>query len=130
MSKRIKILTIFLLILLAMLFFWFSKSLMTPKTEVNSIKTISTSTPPVLTEEMLATFSASTIEKRCPFYKPNGSEYRDCLSTWVDELEDELLIEQLDEVQNYCSTFIKKVSDENSIEGGELYLRCEIYKLQ
>lgn len=86
--------------------------------------------PPVLTNDLLADFSSTTIEKRCPFYKPNGSEYRECLSSWVDELEEGYLVEQLDEIQNYCLSFVKANTEENSLEGAELYLRCEIYELQ
>lgn len=86
--------------------------------------------PEVLTSAKLSLFSSTTVEKRCPFYKPNGAEYRECLSTWVTELEKGLLVEQLDEVQNYCRNFIKNISDEDSNEGIELFLVCEIYTLK
>ncbi len=124
-----KKISILILILIALLMVWFSDS--------RFISTVNTSTttsslptpPPTLTESTLSKFSSTTIEKRCPFYKPNGNEYRNCLLAWADELEENLLVEQLDEVQNYCSAFVKRVADENSIEGAELYLRCEIYTL-
>lgn len=75
-------------------------------------------------------FAKNTIEKRCPFYKPDGATYRECLSDWEQSLEDKVLIEQADEVHAYCSTFTSKYVDDTSLEGSELFLKCSIFKLQ
>ncbi|HCC05868.1 TPA: hypothetical protein DEP94_00665 [Candidatus Nomurabacteria bacterium] len=81
-------------------------------------------------EKDFTQFAETTIEKRCPFYKPDGITYRECLSDWEQGLESKLLTEQVDEVHAYCSTFTKKYVDETSMEGTELFLKCSIFKLQ
>ena len=125
-----KKLSIFILIIVVISLVWFSGVLITTNKPTEKIQSIENTIPSTLSQETLSKFSSTVIEKRCPFYKPNGVGYRDCLSSWVEDLENNLLVEQINEVENYCSSFVKKVSDENSIEGGELYLQCEIYKLQ
>jgi hypothetical protein len=83
-----------------------------------------------ITEKDFVAFAQNTIEKRCPFYKPDGVTYRQCLSDWEQDLESKSLSEQADEVHAYCSTFTKKYVDEESLEGQELFLKCAIFKLQ
>ncbi|MFA5131937.1 MAG: hypothetical protein WC444_01265 [Candidatus Paceibacterota bacterium] len=75
-------------------------------------------------------FAKTIIEPRCPFYVPNGITYRECLSDWEQGLEAKTLTEAVDEVHAYCTTFTKKYTDESSLEGQELFLKCAIYKLQ
>jgi hypothetical protein len=76
------------------------------------------------------TFASIEIDKRCPFYKPDGVSYKQCLSDWVDELSKPLLVEQIDEVYAYCEVFSKKYSESISFEQSELFTKCSIYKLQ
>jgi hypothetical protein len=124
-----KKLSILLLIVLAVVLAWTSGIFSTSNTNLRELPAERT-VPEPLSEKTLDAFASSTIETRCPFYKPNGNEYRDCLSSWVDELESNLLVEQLEEVQNYCGAFAKGIADENSNEGVELFLKCEIYTLR
>lgn len=81
-------------------------------------------------EKDFVTFVQNTIGKKCPFYKPDGVTYRECLSEWEQDLETKNLSEQNDQVHAHCSTFTKKYADETSLEGQELFLMCAIYKLQ
>ena len=81
-------------------------------------------------EKDFVQFATTVIEKRCPFYKPDGVTYRGCLSDWEEELANKSMVEQVDEVHAYCSMFTKKYTDETSLEGTELFLKCSIYKLQ
>lgn len=85
--------------------------------------------PPAL-DANFTTFVSTTLEERCPYYKPDGASYRECLSSWEQELGDKLLIEELNEVHAYCSTFTSANADETSLEGMELFLQCSIYKFQ
>ena len=75
-------------------------------------------------------FATTVIEKKCPFYKPDGITYRECLSDWEESLASKTITEQVDEIRAYCSMFTKKYTDETSLEGVELFLKCSIYKLQ
>jgi hypothetical protein len=83
-----------------------------------------------ITEKDFVTFAQNTIEPRCPFYKPDGATYRGCLGDWEQDLESKNLTEQNDEVHAYCSKFVAKYADEQSLEGQELFLKCAIFKLQ
>lgn len=75
-------------------------------------------------------FVRSRIEKRCPFYQPDGITYRACLSDWEESLVKEVIPELADEVHAYCDTFTKKYTEPYSLESTELFLKCSIYKLQ
>ena len=90
----------------------------------------STENVPTMNDKGLADFTKNVIEKRCPYYKPSGQGYRECLSDWEQELGNKLLPEQQDEVHAYCSTFTAKYAEEDSLEGQELFLKCAIYKFQ
>ena len=129
-------------IILVIIFFWYGYSLGKNKsstvTNLNS-KTASSSNEmnnntanlySFIKEKDFTQFAETVIEKRCPFYKPDGVTYRECLADWDQELESKLLTEQVDEVHAYYSTFTKKYVDETSIEGTELFLKCSIFKLQ
>ena len=83
-----------------------------------------------ITDKAFVEFATTVIEKKCPFYKPDGVTYRTCLSDWEQELNNSIIIELADEVHNYCSTFTGKYADETSLEGQELFLKCSIYKFQ
>ncbi len=83
-----------------------------------------------ITDTGFVTFAHATIDKRCPFYEPNGVAYHECLSDWMSELEKKLLVEQVDEVHAYCEMFSKKYADSISFESSELFTKCSIYKLQ
>ncbi len=83
-----------------------------------------------ITDKDFVNFATSVIEKKCPFYKPDGVTYRTCLSDWEQSLEDKNMVEQNDEVHAYCSKFTNKYAEESSLEGQELFLKCAIYKLQ
>lgn len=93
-----------------------------------------TSLPPGLyasiKDEGFVAFATTIIEKRCPYYKPDGATYRECLGDWEQELANKLITEQQDEVHSYCSTFTVKYATETSFEGQELFLKCAIYKFQ
>lgn len=83
-----------------------------------------------ITDSSFVSFALKTIDKRCPFYEPNGVVYHECLSDWVSQLEKNLLVEQIDEVHAYCEMFSKKYTDSISFESNELFTKCSIYKLQ
>ena len=83
-----------------------------------------------ITDKDFVNFATTVIEKRCPFYKPDGVTYRTCLSDWEQSLSDVVIVELTDEVHNYCSTFTREYTDETSLEGQELFLKCAIYKFQ
>lgn len=94
-----------------------------------NIESNDSQSPPIL-DAGFTRFVSTTLEARCPYYKPDGASYRECLSAWEQELGDKLRIEELDEVHAYCSTFTSAHADETSLEGMELFLKCSIYKLQ
>jgi hypothetical protein len=83
-----------------------------------------------ITEKDFVDYAQHVIESRCPFYRPDGTTYRTCLSDWEQDLESKVLVEQADEVHAYCSTFTNKYADESSLEGQELFLKCAIFKLR
>lgn len=133
------------IIILVIIFFWYGYSLGQNKNKLpfiadNHTKTSSPSNElggdaptdlySFIKEKDFKQFAETVIEKRCPFYKPDGVTYRECLSDWEQNLESKLLTEQVDEVHAYCSTFTKKYVEETSIEGTELFLKCSIFKLQ
>jgi hypothetical protein len=80
-------------------------------------------------EKEFVNYAKDTIQKRCPFYEPDGVTYRQCLADWEQELADAVIPELTDEVHAYCSTFTAQYADETSLEGMELFLKCSIYKL-
>jgi hypothetical protein len=104
-----------------------------PKTPQKSEVVATSSTNDIykgITDAGFVTFASIEIDKRCPFYKPDGVSYKQCLSDWVDELSKPLLVEQIDEVYAYCEVFSKKYSESISFEQSELFTKCSIYKLQ
>lgn len=146
LNSSTKILYPLVSLLLLVIFFYFyhlSKNEITTNQDTKQEET-NTETLNVLGifEDMNTTLMASiqekdfvqsaqtSIEGRCPFYKPDGATYRECLSDWEQSLEAKVLVEQADEVHAYCSNFTKKYSDETSLEGQELFLKCSIFKLQ
>lgn len=133
------------IIILVIIFFWYGYSLGQNKNKLPFVTNTNTKTSSpsnelagdaptdlysFIKEKDFTQFAETVIEKRCPFYKPDGVTYRECLSDWEQSLESKLLTEQVDEVHAYCSTFTKKYVDETSIEGTELFLKCSIFKLQ
>lgn len=107
----------------------------TPATSTPVTKKAATTSIPAglysfITEKDFVAFAQTAIERRCPFYKPDGATYRSCLSDWEQSLEATVLTEQADEVHAYCSTFTAKYVQESSPEGQELFLKCAIFKLQ
>jgi hypothetical protein len=102
--------------------------------EIKQSKIITSSTTNELysgiTDSGFITFASTVIDKRCPFYKPDGVTYKECLATWIDELSKPLMVEQIDEVHAYCEVFSKKYADNISFEQSELFTKCVIYKLQ
>lgn len=133
------------IIILVIIFFWYGYSLGQNKNKIPIVTNTDTKTSTsssglsgdtpanlysFIKEKDFKQFAETVIEKRCPFYKPDGVTYRECLADWDQELESKLLTEQVDEVHAYCSTFTKKYVDETSIEGTELFLKCSIFKLR
>lgn len=140
-----KIFLLVFIIILVIIFFWYGYSLgqnknklpisaNTSEKTINSLNNLNGDIPANLysfiKEKDFKQFAETVIEKRCPFYKPDGVTYRECLSDWEQTLESKVLTEQADEVHAYCSTFTKKYVDETSLEGTELFLKCSIFKLQ
>lgn len=83
-----------------------------------------------ITDVGFVSFASSVIDKKCPFYVPDGVTYHQCLSDWTEDLEKKSLPEQVDEVHAYCEMFSKKFADKVSFESSELFTKCAIYKLQ
>jgi hypothetical protein len=100
------------------------------KIEATTTKNIGNSLYAGITDVPFVTFATTVIDKRCPFYIPDGTTYRECLTDWVDELSKKLLVEQVDEVHAYCEMFSAKYADAISFESSELFTKCSIYKLQ
>jgi len=96
----------------------------------NLYKNMNTDLYVSIQEKDFVNFAITEIEKKCPFYKPDGVTYRGCLSDWEESLVSKSMVEQVDEVHAYCSNFTKRYADETSHEGTELFLKCSIYKLQ
>ncbi len=139
-KKKQLYLVSFFLILLAFIIGWtFSKNSHTTKiTNPEEIeqyvgdiyKNMNSDLYASIDDKKFVQFATTTIEKKCPFYKPDGITYRACLSDWEQELEGKNLVEQNDEIHAYCSTFTQKYTDETSLAGQELFLKCAIYKSQ
>ena len=74
-------------------------------------------------------FFKETINPKCPVYIPDGATYRACLFDWEDGLVKvfEGSKTNLNNIQNYCKGIGSKYP--GSLEEGELYLDCMIYKL-
>jgi hypothetical protein len=81
-------------------------------------------------EKDFVTFALHVIEKRCPLYVPDGTTYRECLATWVEEVERKNIPESVDEVHNYCSTWVKSYADQETLLSQELFAKCVVFKLQ
>ena len=80
-----------------------------------------------MTEKDFAAFASTVIEKRCPFYVPDGSSYRECLSEWMNSLQSKAIDEENTEVNNYCQTFTTKYQKEESLASAELFMKCVIF---
>ena len=83
-----------------------------------------------ISEKDFVTFASTTIEKRCPFYVPDGASYRECLATWVDELQQGRATESdINAINLYCETFTKNYQSQQSLAASELFIKCTIFKL-
>lgn len=103
------------------------------------VPTVATSTPVTtstttetgiyfdIEEKDFVLFASSNIEKRCPFYVPDGSSYRECLSDWMNSIQLKAIDEEITEVNNYCQTFTAKYQDTQSLAGSELFMKCVIF---
>ena len=80
-----------------------------------------------MTEKDFGVFASTVIEKRCPFYVPDGSTYRECLSDWMSTLQAKAIDEENTEVNNYCQTFTAKYQKEESLASSELFMKCVIF---
>ena len=136
---------IILLLIIAFILGWLFSTYYSKKTvyeeikinqeEVNSYvddvyRNMNTNLYEAIEEKDFVSFAINSIEKKCPFYIPDGSTYRGCLYDWADELRAKSLPEQVDEVHNYCSLITEKYTDSNSLEGHEIFAKCVIFKLQ
>lgn len=72
-------------------------------------------------------FAYNVIEKKCPFYSPNGAVYRECLTTWMEDLLSKLPPREQDAIEATCTTFAESYTDASSHAGGELFAKCTIY---
>ncbi|MDB5260332.1 MAG: hypothetical protein JWN37_563 [Candidatus Nomurabacteria bacterium] len=73
-------------------------------------------------------FSNTAIESKCPFYKPDGITYRQCLSDWEEALSLKSPKDIQTKVHLSCEDFTKEYADAESLQGNELFLRCAIYR--
>lgn len=80
-------------------------------------------------DDKFVNFATSVIDKKCPFYVPDGATYHECLSSWVMSLEGKELVEALVETRGYCEMFSKKYSEQISFQESELFSKCIIYTL-
>ncbi len=101
-----------------------------PATIPNATTTKGNSLYDGITDATFVTYATDVIDKRCPFYEPNGVVYRECLSDWLDALRNNALVEENGEVNAYCEVFSKKYADVISFQESELFTKCAIYMLK
>lgn len=83
-----------------------------------------------ISEKDFVAFASSTIEIKCPFYVPDGATYRECLATWVDELQQGRATESdINAINLYCEKFTKNYQSKQSLAASELFIKCTIFKL-
>jgi hypothetical protein len=75
-------------------------------------------------------YANTAIESRCPYYKPDGITYRQCLSDWEEELSGRISPNKQRSIHAYCGDFTAKYTDPESLQGLELFLKCAIYKFK
>lgn len=82
-----------------------------------------------ISDSQFVTFAHDVIEKRCPFYEPNGAVYHGCISDWVTQVEASSPIEAVDEVHAFCEKFASSYNGKISFKQDELFVKCVIWKL-
>lgn len=83
-----------------------------------------------ISEKDFVDFASSTIEVKCPFYVPDGATYRECLASWVDELQQGRATESdINAINLYCEKFTKNYQSKQSLAASELFIKCTIFKL-
>jgi hypothetical protein len=75
-------------------------------------------------------YASTVIENRCPYYKPDGITYRQCLSDWEEELSAHHPLRKQTSTHAFCGDFTAKYTDPESLQGQELFLKCSIYKFK
>lgn len=81
-----------------------------------------------MSEKDFVAFASSTIEVKCPFYKPDGVSYRGCLYDWEESLLSGESQTSLEKINSFCETFTAKYEDLESTPGHELFSKCRIFK--
>ena len=73
-------------------------------------------------------YSHSVLDTRCPFYKPDGASYRECLWGLVEEKEAvyKKTSPSSKEIDDSCQAI---ASDLGGLQAGEIVLLCRAFKL-
>lgn len=80
----------------------------------------------------LIVFYQNDLQKTCPFYKPNGVIYRNCVVT-LEEKERTRLSRNpstISTAEKYCGDGAAKTSDDTSLGYMDIYNTCMVYRLR
>lgn len=80
----------------------------------------------------LMVFYENDLQKTCPFYKPNGVSYRDCVVVLQEKERARLAknLSAISTVEKYCSDGAAQTMDDTSLGYVDIYNTCMVYRLR